>query len=120
MDAEVVVAVDKSTNHNPKKKWIQIGIIAVILIAIAGIYLLKTAQNKNKTVPNALQTEEVTQENTNNTVLKITSVKLEKIKKYRLPTVIDFGSDSCIPCKEMAPVLKTLNEIGRASCRERV
>lgn len=25
------------------------------------------------------------------------------------PTVIDFGSDSCIPCKQMAPVLKTLN-----------
>ncbi len=26
------------------------------------------------------------------------------------PIIIDFGADSCIPCKEMAPVLKKLNE----------
>jgi thioredoxin 1 len=42
--------------------------------------------------------------------LKITAVDLKTIKGYGVPTVVDFGSDSCIPCKEMAPVLKTLNE----------
>lgn len=41
--------------------------------------------------------------------LKITSVDLNTIKSYGVPTVIDFGSDSCIPCKQMAPVLETLN-----------
>ncbi|MEG0784343.1 MAG: thioredoxin family protein, partial [Christensenella sp.] len=41
--------------------------------------------------------------------LKITKADLNAIKAYGVPTVIDFGSDSCIPCKEMAPVLKTLN-----------
>lgn len=41
--------------------------------------------------------------------LKITSVDLEEINAYGVPTVIDFGSDSCIPCKAMAPVLETLN-----------
>lgn len=41
--------------------------------------------------------------------LKITSVDLETITSYGVPTVIDFGSDSCVPCKQMAPVLETLN-----------
>jgi thioredoxin 1 len=35
---------------------------------------------------------------------------LEKILSYNLPVIIDFGSDSCIPCQEMAPVLAELNQ----------
>ncbi|RCX17900.1 thioredoxin [Anaerobacterium chartisolvens] len=36
-------------------------------------------------------------------------IDLEKLKSYGLPIVIDFGADSCIPCKQMAPVLEDLN-----------
>lgn len=36
-------------------------------------------------------------------------IDLEKLKSYGLPIIIDFGADSCLPCKEMAPVLKELN-----------
>lgn len=38
------------------------------------------------------------------------ALDLEQLKSYGLPIVIDFGADSCIPCKKMAPVLKELNE----------
>lgn len=41
--------------------------------------------------------------------LAATEIDLEKLKSYGLPIIIDFGADSCIPCKEMAPVLKKLN-----------
>lgn len=37
-------------------------------------------------------------------------IDLEELKSYGLPILIDFGADSCIPCKEMAPVLTKLNE----------
>ena len=38
-----------------------------------------------------------------------TSIDLGALTSYGLPIIIDFGADTCIPCKEMAPVLKTLN-----------
>ncbi len=41
--------------------------------------------------------------------LNLTSVNLEELQSENLPIIIDFGADSCIPCKEMAPVLVKLN-----------
>jgi thioredoxin 1 len=40
-------------------------------------------------------------------------IDMQRLKSYRLPIIIDFGSDTCIPCKEMEPVLKQLNEVLR-------
>ena len=47
--------------------------------------------------------------------LEAKSIDLEKLRTYGLPIIIDFGADSCIPCKEMAPVLKKLNAEMRGS-----
>lgn len=39
-----------------------------------------------------------------------TAVDFDALSEYGLPIIVDYGSDSCIPCQQMAPVLKTLNE----------
>ena len=82
-----------------KKKSLALKILvpALILVAILGMHFLKNSQNEGNIAADVTHP------------LKITSVNLEEIKAHGIPTVIDFGSDSCIPCKEMAPVLETLN-----------
>lgn len=90
-------------NHesgNPtNKRWVRIAVPIVISLVISGIFLFKNMET-SRTSPADAAVEYP---------LKITSVNLGEIRSYGIPTVIDFGSDSCIPCKEMAPVLETLN-----------
>lgn len=98
-----VAAVDKK-----KTLIIRIAVVSVIILVIAGIFIFKTVNNKGEvTAPNT--TSQTQNGSSNSYPLKITKTDLEEIKAYGIPTVIDFGSDSCIPCKQMAPVLETLN-----------
>lgn len=115
VEQEVVVAdYLKPTNNKSDRKWIKNGIIVLILVVIAGIFIVKSIQNE-KEIANEQQIEKQNTEDTTGSEtassfpLKITKTDIEEIKAYGVPTVIDFGSDSCIPCKEMAPVLETLN-----------
>ena len=129
---KVVVQMEDSTVDEQNRKrdnttWIKILLPVLIIAMIAGIYLYKKAnENKQNTVEtqdseefqNEQETqdsEEITQAASENTdedslALEISAVDLDEIKSNGLPFVIDFGSDSCIPCKQMAPVLETLHE----------
>ncbi|NLL02697.1 MAG: thioredoxin family protein [Clostridiales bacterium] len=69
-----------------------------IVLIIAGIWIFK---NANSDAPPITDNKDFT--------LEATNIDLEVLTSYELPIIIDFGADSCIPCKEMAPVLKTLN-----------
>lgn len=41
------------------------------------------------------------------------TIDLGELREEGVPLVIDFGSDECVPCREMAPVLKKANIEGR-------
>lgn len=81
-----------------KKRLVKIIVPVCIVLIIAGIWIFK---NANSDAPPITDNKDFT--------LEATNIDLEVLTSYELPIIIDFGADSCVPCKEMAPVLKTLN-----------
>lgn len=114
--------VDNETKNKGNTKWIKVLIPILIIAVVVGIYAYKnTEENKQsiqeqQEIQEEQETQNITQEDSNESTdveslpLEISLVDLEEIKSYGLPFVIDFGSDSCIPCKQMAPVLETLHK----------
>ena len=85
-----------------EKKLVKIIIPVCIVLVVIGIWIFK---NIDKGPSEGL----ITPKNDGDFLLEATSIDLEALTSYDLPIIIDFGADSCIPCKKMAPVLKTLN-----------
>lgn len=104
---------------NNKSLWIKLFIIILVLVAVAGMYVYKKLEKDKLNNQKNTQAEVENKEEKNkgeknkeeqNILLEISSVDMDEIKSYGLPFVIDFGSDSCTPCKKMAPVLETLHK----------
>lgn len=86
-----------------KKLLIRIIVPVLILTTLTVIWKVKTHPTSTPIDNN------VTAENKEDFLLETASVDVETLTAYGLPIIIDFGSDSCIPCQEMAPVLATMN-----------
>lgn len=94
-----------------KKNLIKILVPCLILLVVGGIYFFKNSPTKNQEQENVTTLED--------TVFVLTAteaIDFEALAEYGLPVIVDYGSDSCIPCQQMAPVLETMNEemTGRA------
>lgn len=83
----------------------------MIIAVIAGIWVVKNkpAEPIALPAPSGDAADLVQPNNDTDFLLEANAVDLEALTAYGLPLIIDFGSDACIPCKEMAPVLKTMN-----------
>ena len=84
-----------------KKKFLRILIPLLILAVIVGIWINKNSQKEIK--------EPITVPANPAFALHAKSIDLESLKAYGLPLMIDFGADSCPPCREMAPILREVN-----------
>lgn len=95
-----------------KQRILKIVIPLLIIAVIAGIWVVKNNSATAPLTPSAAsdnKADVVQPNNDTDFVLEVSSVDLGTLTAYGLPLIIDFGSDSCIPCKEMAPVLQTMN-----------
>ncbi|MBU3188504.1 thioredoxin family protein [Clostridium bowmanii] len=92
--------MDERKSEKFSKNRAKIIIPVLIVIAIGAIWYFK---NFNKTP--------IAKDDNSDFALHVTGrLDLKQLKSYEIPIMIDFGADSCIPCKEMSPVLKALNE----------
>lgn len=90
------------------KKIITIIIIFIIIIGIAGMWVIKNKQKINENNTN----QENKIENINEDFeLNVTrDLNLEKLKSYKLPIIIDYGAEWCPPCQMMKPDIIKLNK----------
>lgn len=90
------------------KKVITIIIIFIIIIGIAGMWVIKNKQKINENNTN----QENKIENINEDFeLNVTGdLNLEKLKSYKLPIIIDYGAEWCPPCQMMKPDIIKLNK----------
>ena len=92
---------DESKSKLSKDMAQKIIIPALLIFIVFGIWVVK---NTNKEIVPLVS------DNPDFSLHVTEEIDLEKLKSYGLPIIIDFGADSCIPCKEMAPVLVDLNK----------
>ncbi len=90
------------SNSGKKKLLVRIIVPALIAVALIIIWVLKTQNGSSDNSQSIQPMPEF--------ALETKSIDVDALKEYKLPIIIDFGSDSCMPCKRMAPALKTINE----------
>ena len=95
------------------KLWVKILIPVLIVAVIGGMWIIITVTNKSNEPPTTSQNNSELPENLKNadfSLRETEEIDFEALSAYGLPIIIDYGADSCIPCKQMAPVLEKANE----------
>lgn len=97
-----------------KSLLIKILVPVLIVILIGGMWLIKNQRDRTDAPDNTLSQTEAKLpeglEDANFDLRETEAIDFEKNASYGIPLIVDYGADTCIPCKEMAPVLEKANE----------
>lgn len=102
-----------------KRKILQVFIPVLIVAVIGGMWFLKnqekepveTGEESDISVEEEKTVDLPEQLKDADFSLAITeAIDFETLAEYGIPAIIDYGADSCVPCKQMAPVLEKLNK----------
>ncbi len=77
-------------------KLVKIMVPLLMVVVVAGIWFMQNGQEEEIVVDTEFP-------------LNVTEVNLDILTEHNMPIIVDFGADECVPCKEMAPVLVSLN-----------
>ncbi|MFH1512294.1 MAG: thioredoxin family protein [Bacillota bacterium] len=98
-----------------KKAMVQIAVVLIVGLLVVGIWVIKNNENESEKqaassdAEDAINTAASSAETNADFALEAEAINLEQLLACQLPIIIDFGADSCVPCKEMAPMLQTMN-----------
>lgn len=90
------------------KKLLKILVLVLIAAALVAVWSLKNIPVLSSSEKGSIQTSAIP-ESEGDFALEASEIDLDALKEYGLPIIIDFGADSCLPCREMYPVLETMN-----------
>lgn len=92
--------------------WVKILVPVLIIAVISGMWIFKIVSENPSEDPSSSQGTEDLPSSLEGADFSLNATKqidFAALSEYGLPIIVDYGADSCIPCKQMAPVLKTLN-----------
>lgn len=95
------------------KLWIKILVPVLIVTVIGGIWITKNSTENTTNNTPVSQDGTVLPDNLKDadfSLRETEAVNFEALSAYGLPIIVDYGADTCIPCKEMAPVLEKANK----------